>query len=300
MTAVRREPRELELAVPMGHRVHLPGRGTTFVREAGPDDAPTVVLLHGLMATGGLNWFQCFEPLAEHHHVLAPDLRGHGRGVHSRRRLTMEDCADDVAAMLDLLGERDAVVVGHAFGAAVAEVLWRRHRRHVGALALIGHGAEYELLGSERLVVSMLPDLGVAVTRSLGVLGLVPNAIAERIVVSPAQTTRAETLRKWARREMQRNSTRAVLEGAWALARFRSAAWIADIEVPTTVVVTERDTVVRPRAQRELAGRIPDAREVAYDGDSRAFLEPAFGSMLAEVCDDLVARMAADAGQPQR
>ena len=36
----------------------------------------------------------------------------------------------------------------------------------------------------------------------------------------------------------------------------------------TTVVVTEHDTVARPRAQRELAGRIPGAREVSYDGDS--------------------------------
>lgn len=291
---------ELELAVPMGHRVHLPGRGTTYVRETGPDDAPTVLLLHGLMATGGLNWFQCFEALAERHHVLAPDLRGHGRGVHSRRRLTMEGCADDVAALADLLGVRDGIVVGHGFGAAVAEVLWRRHRRLVGALALIGHGAEFELLGPERLVVSMLPDLGVAVTRSLGVLGLVPNAVAERIVVGAAQTTRAETLRKWARREMQRNSTRAVLEGAWALARFRSAGWIADIDVPTTVVVTERDTVARPSAQRELADRIPDARCVSYDGDSRAFLEPAFGTCMAEVCDDLVERMTANRDAARR
>ena len=53
MTGIQRDQRETELAVPMGHRVHLSGRGTTFVREAGPDDAPTVVLLHGLMSTGG-------------------------------------------------------------------------------------------------------------------------------------------------------------------------------------------------------------------------------------------------------
>ena len=32
------------------------------------------------MASGGLNWFQAFEPLAEHFRVVAIDHRGHGRG----------------------------------------------------------------------------------------------------------------------------------------------------------------------------------------------------------------------------
>ena len=45
-----------------GRRVELPGRGTTFVREVpGPPGAPTVLLLHGWLASGGLNWFQAFE-----------------------------------------------------------------------------------------------------------------------------------------------------------------------------------------------------------------------------------------------
>ncbi len=53
--------------IPLGRRVELPGRGTTFVRELpGPPGAPTILLLHGLMASGGLNWFQAFEPLARH------------------------------------------------------------------------------------------------------------------------------------------------------------------------------------------------------------------------------------------
>ena len=64
--------------VPLGRRVALEGRGTTFVREvAGPPHTPTLVLLHGWMASGGLNWFRTFELLAEDFHVIAPDLRGH-------------------------------------------------------------------------------------------------------------------------------------------------------------------------------------------------------------------------------
>ncbi len=67
--------------IPLGRRVSLPGRGTTFVREvAGPPGAPTLLLLHGWVASGGLNWFRAFETLGTEFHILAPDLRGHARG----------------------------------------------------------------------------------------------------------------------------------------------------------------------------------------------------------------------------
>ena len=56
------------------------------------------LLLHGWIASGGLNWFNAFGPLSERYYVVAPDLRGHGRGLRSRRRFRLADCADDVAA----------------------------------------------------------------------------------------------------------------------------------------------------------------------------------------------------------
>ena len=67
--------------VPSGRFVELPGRGTTFVRElSGPPGAPTVILLHGILATAGTNWLTTMKPLSERFRVLALDLRGHGRG----------------------------------------------------------------------------------------------------------------------------------------------------------------------------------------------------------------------------
>ena len=82
-------------AVPFGRRVELAGRGTTFVREvAGPRDAPTLLLLHGYMASAGLNWFRAFDTLGQDFRVVAPDARGHARGLRSRRHMRLADCAD--------------------------------------------------------------------------------------------------------------------------------------------------------------------------------------------------------------
>ena len=53
--------------LPYGRRIELGERGTTFIREVeGPPGAPTVLLLHGWVASAGLNWFQVFEPLSQH------------------------------------------------------------------------------------------------------------------------------------------------------------------------------------------------------------------------------------------
>src|SRR3954464_11637259 len=90
------------IALPPGRAVQLPGRGTTFVREAaGAPGAPPLALLHGWTATADLNWSASYGLLSRYFRVLAMDHRGHGRGIRARRPFRLEDCADDVAAMAD-------------------------------------------------------------------------------------------------------------------------------------------------------------------------------------------------------
>src|SRR5436309_15731104 len=132
-------------ALPPGRRRELPGRGTTFVRDlAGPPGAPVLVLLHGLSATADLNWFPSFFPLGRHFRVLAIDHRGHGRGIRSARRFRLSDCADDVAALADVLEIDRFIPVGYSLGGPVAQLLWKRHPDRVAGLRSEEHTSELQ------------------------------------------------------------------------------------------------------------------------------------------------------------
>ena len=163
--------------MPVGRRVLLPGRGTTFVREIeGPPGAPTVVLLHGFMASAGLNWFRAFEELGKEFHVLAPDLRGHARGLRSRRHVRLADCADDLAVMLDQLGTGPVIAAGYSMGGPVAQLLWRRHPERVNGLVFCATSARLQdTYGTEPLTDVYLAALS-AVARTTDQLAAIPSA----------------------------------------------------------------------------------------------------------------------------
>ena len=126
-----------EAAVPFARLVELPGRGTTRVWEcAGPPGAGTLMLIHGVAGTAELNWWNVFAPLGRDFRVVAADLRGHGDGIRLRSRFRLEDCADDVAALADVLDIGKFAAVGYSMGGIVAQVLYQRHASLLSGLVL--------------------------------------------------------------------------------------------------------------------------------------------------------------------
>lgn len=247
-------------ALPLGRRLKLPGRGTTFIREIeGPPQAPTVLLLHGLVASGGLNWFQAFGPLSRRFRVIAPDLRGHGRGVRSRRRFRLADCADDMAVLLDELGTGPVIAVGYSMGGPVAQLLWKRHPGHVAGLVLCATSDHFVPGTRERLVFVTAMTAVAGSTRMGQAVARVPIGMVSRRVPA-AIRTRPDTMRAWASAEMRRHDWRMIAEAAHAIGTYDARSWIGDIDVPTAVIVTTEDRAVPPADQMRLADAIPDAR----------------------------------------
>jgi pimeloyl-ACP methyl ester carboxylesterase len=280
--------------VPAGRAIELPGRGTTFVREVtGPRRAPTITLLHGLAATGGLNWFAAFGPLGQQFRVVAVDHRGHGRGLRSPAPFSLDDCADDVVAVADQLGIDTFIPVGYSMGGPIAQLVWRRHPGRVDGLVLCATSRDFRGRWHERV---QFAGLGLVVTS----LRLAPVPAMERLAEQFPEGLADVASRRWAFDELRYHDLRTVLEAAGTLGGFSSREWIGDIDVPVSVVVTSQDRLVPPRRQVKLASSIPTAVMHVVDGTHLAAgTDPdQFADALLDACR-LVARRAAKRRRPR-
>ncbi|MEU4576393.1 alpha/beta fold hydrolase [Nonomuraea sp. ATR24] len=119
-------------------------------REEGDPAAPALVLLHGRTADHN-DWNGITQHLARRHHVLVPDLRGHGASDRPGT-YAIPDMAEDVAGLLDALGIDRAVVVGHSLGGMVAYHLAMNHPGRVTRLVIEDSAAPEPMHGRAPLV----------------------------------------------------------------------------------------------------------------------------------------------------
>ncbi|MGW0522674.1 alpha/beta fold hydrolase [Crossiella sp. NPDC003009] len=106
-------------ALPQHREVSVNGI-TMHIAEQG--EGPLVLLLHGFPESW-YSWRHQFQPLAEAgYHVVAPDQRGYG-GTDQPSDVddySIFHLVGDVVGLIHALGERQAVVIGHDWGAPVA------------------------------------------------------------------------------------------------------------------------------------------------------------------------------------
>lgn len=256
MFARRSAAQHDQRTVPDGRFVDVPGSGPIYVRFAdGPRRAPTVVLLHGLGATAALNWDAIIPSLAGDYRVIAPDLRGHGRGPRCGQRFRLEDCADDVAALIDATTEGPVLVVGYSMGGAVAQILARRRPELVSGLVLCATARDFRGNPAERVQFAMLGGLAAASHLAPDFWPSLLPAVLREWRALPATVS-----------ELGGHQSRAVLAAAASLGTFTSRAWLNELRAPAVVVTTLHDGLVPLRRQRKLAAGL-GAPIVAVEGN---------------------------------
>jgi pimeloyl-ACP methyl ester carboxylesterase len=87
--------------------------------EAGPPDAPPVLLLHGLGGTNA-SMLPLLPDLARDHRVIAPDFPGFGASDAPRWRYRASDLATWLRAFQAAIGAAPATIVGNSLGGRVA------------------------------------------------------------------------------------------------------------------------------------------------------------------------------------
>jgi haloacetate dehalogenase len=121
---------------------YIKGEGASlYVRRAGPEGAPPIVLLHGYPQTSAM-WHGVAPILARSFQVICPDLRGYGKSdkptsdlshsLYSKRVM-----AKDIVAIMKHLGHKKYFIGAHDRGARVAHRLGLDHPHYINAMVLL-------------------------------------------------------------------------------------------------------------------------------------------------------------------
>jgi non-heme chloroperoxidase len=244
-------PDELELPDGKPLRVITDDGGTLAGTVMG--EGPMVVLAHG-WTLGQSVWAPVAHRLvAAGHTVVVYDQRGHGESEAGSDGFTIERLGADLAAVLEAVDARDAVLAGHSMGGMTVQAMALQRpdvvRDRVARVALVstashglGRGAQADKIAA-RFIASPLIDRvmrtrrGHALTR--GTVGRTVRhahvaATRDYFVACPP-------------------ATRGLLLAAM---QAMDLSALQAIDAPVTVVVGTRDQLTPLRLGRELAARL--------------------------------------------
>lgn len=241
-------------SVPQRRPFHIPGRTVfvgereLFVREAGPEDAPPLVLLHGWSFDGEMTFHRVIPDLAKRFRVVVPDHRGHGRSDWIRGPHRIADMADDAAGVMSALGIESAYVFGYSMGGLVAQELAHRHPTRVSRLVLAATAARPIRSGPAFRVVLWLGRTVARVSRK-------EFSTVSTVVLRRTGGLDREHVR-WMWEGLMRRDANLYYEGGRAMSKFDSSEWVGNLGIPTRVIVTTADQLMPPIAQYQLGSLV--------------------------------------------
>ncbi|MBN8490756.1 MAG: alpha/beta fold hydrolase [Burkholderiales bacterium] len=231
-------------------------------RVEGPDDAPVVLLVHGVLTSHRI-WDGVAARLAGAWRLVRYDLRGHGNSGATSSPYTMVQLALDALSVLDALGIGRAHVVGTSLGGMIGQVLGAAHGDRLVSLTL-----------ANTTVLQPAPkawEERAAVAREKGVAALV-DATLQRWF-TPTCLREQPALIEAVRREALRTSVDGFVGCAAALRDLDHRSLLPRIRMPTLVLAGEHDTSTPPADARELERAIPDARIATLPASHQAAAE---------------------------
>ncbi|WP_040336819.1 alpha/beta fold hydrolase [Candidatus Blastococcus massiliensis] len=252
-----------------------------YVDFGGPEDAPRVVLVHGL---GGshLNWDTFAPLLLPHARVLAIDLPGFGRSEPGGRRATVHANVEVLDRFLQEVAGEPAVLVGNSMGGMISILQTHAHPEAVSGLVLLDPAIPGPRRALDPLVAAMfalyaLPVVGERflwlrrarqtplqrVREMLRLVGVDPDTLPSTVIDRSVALLEA--------REDHAGMDKAYLTAARSLLvqladprRYRRA--MEELARPVLLVHGDLDRLIPVQAARDVAHRHPDWRYAELDG----------------------------------
>ncbi|MEO8190765.1 MAG: alpha/beta fold hydrolase [Acidobacteriota bacterium] len=239
--------------------MHVDWKGASIeVREAG--SGPTVVLVHGYPLDGGM-WSGVARALSTEFRVLKPDLPGRPENPVPAEG-TIQSYADFLAVLVSA-SPPPVGIAGFSMGGYAVLGLLRDHPAGIGAVALLdtraGADDEAGRAGRQESLASLQTGGAAAVADSM-----VPK------LLSAEARGRADVVER-VRRTILRQ-TAATLQSDLEAMRDRPdrTGFLAEISIPTLVIVGEKDEITPPDVARAMAGSIRGAQFLEIPGSGHA------------------------------
>jgi pimeloyl-ACP methyl ester carboxylesterase len=214
---------------------------------------------------------------------LAPRLVRSYLGKSSESVYTLEDMADDAAALLDHLRIDKAHIVGGSMGGMIAQVFAARYQHRTKTLAVIFSSNNQALLPPPGL-----KQLRAITTRPKGTTreAIIANAVAVNKIIgspgyrAPEDQVLAEATEGYDRSYYPAGIARhfSAIMGSGSLVRYDKL-----ITAPTVVIHGRADKLMRPSGGRAIAKAIRRARLVTYDGMGHDLPEPLWDDIVGEL-----------------
>ena len=217
---------------------------------------PVLLLVHGFPLDHTM-WRPQIEHFSASRRVLAPDLRGFGGSGVTRGTVTMQQFADDIAALLDALRIDAVDFCGLSMGGYIAWQFLQRHRGLVRSLILCDTKAAADTpegretrIGLAEKVVQRGPEF-------------IAQTMPDKLFSQHTRAQRPEIVA-----DIQAVMRRTHPEGIAAAARGMAerpdvTPLLPSIDVPTLVVVGEEDAITTRDEMFGMSAAIPSAEFVS-------------------------------------
>ncbi len=239
---------------------------------SGKDKAPVVMLSHSL-ASSLVMWAPQLDSLEAHFRVLCYDTRGHGDTEAPSGTYTLSLLAEDAVALLDALEIEGVHFIGLSMGGMIGQCLALDHADRLKSLALCDTAAvmpdEVQPVWQERIDAA----------REKGMAGQVDETLARWF--TPAYLKQSPPEVAMIRRQILATPAPGYIGCSEAIRRLNTLSRLAEIQLPTLILVGEEDPGTPVAASEAMHARIagsklvvlPAARHLSNIEQSAAFNE---------------------------
>jgi pimeloyl-ACP methyl ester carboxylesterase len=263
--------------------VHYAKSGDLSIAYMAFGEGPDLLVAPGFISHLELAWDEpslahFFSRLASFRRVISFDKRGTGLSDPATHAPTLEECVDDLGAVMDAAESERADIFGVSEGGAMAALLAASHPARVNALVLYGTAA--------RLLEGPDYRFGVTPQALSNLVEITDRGWGEGVGLSTWAPSRRDDvqLRRWWARLQRLAASPGMVRNIFALypqMDIRDA--LATIQAPNLVLHRRDDRMVNINLGRYLADHIPHAKLVELDGVDHLFFTGDADALLDEV-----------------